>query len=98
MNSTVKTSANAARNHAHASQPTLTQACTIGACRKPAARDCAISATPRNVPNTKTEMNVVSLVAKLSASSAPISAGWWRRGRSRKRKVTTSSASVMQAK
>jgi hypothetical protein len=42
-------------------------------------------------------MNVVSLVAKESASSAPTSAGWWRRGRSRKRKVTTISASVIEA-
>ena len=49
------------------------------------------------MPATKTVMNVDSLVAKLSASSAPISAGWWRRGRSRKRNVTASSASVMHA-
>jgi hypothetical protein len=49
------------------------------------------------VPATNTVMNVVSFVAKLSASSTPISAGWWRRGSSRKRKTATSSASVMQA-
>ena len=49
------------------------------------------------MPATKTVMNVDSLVAKLSASSAPISAGWCARGRSRKRNVTAISASVMQA-
>jgi hypothetical protein len=42
-------------------------------------------------------MNVDSLVAKLSASSAPNAAGWYRRGRSRKRKATTSMASVSAA-
>ncbi len=51
----------------------------------------------KNVKATKPVMKVVSLVAKLSASRAPISAGWWRRGRSRKRKVTTSIASVIAA-
>ena len=50
------------------------------------------------MPATKTVMNVVSLVAKLSASSAPINAGWWARGRSRNRAVTAISASVIAAK
>ena len=47
---------------------------------------------------TKPVMNVVSLMAKLAASRAPISAGWWRFGRSRKRKATTTSAKVTAAK
>ena len=70
---------------------------TSGASRSPWRRHWTASASMRNVPATNTVMNVDSLVAKLSASSAPISAGWWRRGRSRKRNVTASSASVMQA-
>ena len=51
---------------------------TTGASRNPCTRACTASATRKNVPATKTVMNVVSFVAKLSASSAPISAGWWR--------------------
>jgi hypothetical protein len=42
-------------------------------------------------------MNVVSFVANDAASSAPIAAGVQRPGRSSWRKVSASSASVMQA-
>ena len=97
MNSTVKTSTNAASPHAHGSQPTDATVRTSGASRSPWRRAWNASAATKNVPATKTVMNVDSFVAKLSASSAPISAGWWRRGVSRKRNVTASSASVMHA-
>ena len=102
MNSSAKTAAKAAVPHAHAAQPTESTAPSSGASRseRPARRAASSSraaTAPKNVPATKTVMNVDSLVAKLAASSAPISAGWWRRGRARKRKTTASSASVMQA-
>ena len=51
----------------------------------------------KNVPITKTVMNVDSLVANESASSAPINAGWYLRGVARKRNTTTISASVSDA-
>ena len=93
VNRTVKTSAKAASAHAHASHPTRRD----GAHQRRVAEarggaTWSASAAMKNVPATNTVMNVDSLVAKLSASSAPISAGWWRRGRSRKRNVTASSA------
>ena len=47
---------------------------------------------------TKPEMYIVSFVAKPSAISAPISAGCQRRGASRKRNTTTSSAKLIAAK
>jgi hypothetical protein len=92
VNKSVKTSANVAKNHPHASSPTpRTGSQTSGRERAQA------SAARKNVPITKTVMNVDSFVANESASSPPISAGWYFRGRSRKRNTTTISASVMHA-
>ena len=47
---------------------------------------------------TKPVMYIVSLVAKPSAISAPIAAGCQRLGESRKRKTTTNSAKLIEAK
>ncbi len=92
MKSSVNTPAKAASAHTHGFQPAAASAPRIWA--RPAG---TASAARKNVPATNTVMNVDSFVAKLSASSAPISAGWCGRGRSRKRNVTASSPSVMQA-
>ena len=97
MKRSVKTARKAASAHAHASQPTDLMARTTCPSRNPCTRVCSAIATRKNVPATKTVMNVVSFVAKESASRAPISAGWWARGRSRNRAVTAISASVIAA-
>src|SRR3954469_25687646 len=55
------------------------------------------SATRKNERITKTVMNVVSLVGKESARNNPISAGWYVRGRSRKRQIVINRAKVMAA-
>ena len=71
---------------------------TIGASRRPPwARACTAIAIRKKLPATKIVMNVDSLVAKLSASSAPNAAGCQRRGTSKKRNVTTSIAIVIAA-
>jgi hypothetical protein len=94
----VKTAAKAASAETHGAQPTDATARTSpAAAQLPPRARCTASATRKKLPPTKTVMNVVSFVAKERASSAPISAGWWDRGRSRKRSVTTMSASVMHA-
>ena len=55
------------------------------------------SASRKKEPITKTVMNVDSLVANDSASSAPMTAGPWGRGRSRKRQIATIRPRVRQA-
>ena len=75
MNRTVNTPANAASAQPHASSPTL----LIGF-QTSGRVGGAISAARKNPPITATVMNVDSLVANDSASSAPISAGWPLRG------------------
>ncbi len=91
VKSTVNVPTNAAKPQPQASMPTARTG------RSTCSRWRVSRTTMKNVPATKHVMNVVSLVAKLIASSAPISAGWCARGRSRKRKRTTSIAIVMQA-
>ena len=94
MNISVKTPANAASAHTHASQPTDS---TFAHVSPPLFRSRQNSST-KNVKATKPVMYIVSLTAKPSAISAPISAGCQNRGRSRKRKTTTSSAKLTAAK
>ena len=89
MKSTVKTPRKAASDQPHASRPTARTG------RTTSARWRVASTTRKKVPATKAVMNVDSLVAKLSASSAPSTAGWYLRGRSRNRNATTSMASVI---
>ena len=66
--------------------------------RSPSRRVWNANATMRNEPPTNTEMNVVSFVANEAATSAPMIAGPYQVGRSRKRKIATIRASVSAAK
>ena len=93
MNISVKVAAKAASAHTHASQPTERRAVRVGPPR-PSRR----SRIAKKVNATKPAMYIVSFVAKPSAISAPISAGCQRRGSSRKRNTTTSSARLIAAK
>src|SRR4051794_3491348 len=88
----VKSAAKHARNQPQPSQPadfTGPQTCLRHGGRA--------SANRKNEPITKTVMNVVSFVAKESASSPPMIAGWYVRGAYRKRQMATIRPSVMHA-
>ncbi len=93
MNSSVNVSANAATNQPQPSQPG-----TVSARMICARQDGTAKQKMKNVPITNSEMNIVSLVANSSAIRMPISAGWYLRGWSMPRQITTTSASESDAK
>ena len=94
MNISVNTIANAASAHTQDSQPTDLTRSQVS----PAPLRSRQNSSAKNVNATKPVMYIVSLVAKPSAISAPIAGGYQKRGRSRKRNTTTSSAKLIAAK